>query len=155
MNKLLFAMLLSLGLTACASNPGVMQSSAVNYNSAQAGSMQQVITGTVLSVRSVNIAPATTGVGSVGGAVAGGLLGSQVGGGYGSLAAGLIGAVAGGYAGSAIEGHVSAQPGYQITVHLDNGNTVAITQAADITITQGERVQIIGGYGSQARVTPL
>ena len=144
-------------LAGCATVPGtgVMQSSAMNYNTAQAGQMQVVQTGTVMAVVPVKIAAATTGAGTLGGAVAGGALGSMVGHGYGSLAAGLIGAVAGGAAGSAIEGSASAQNGLQVTIRLDNGQTVAITQAADIQLRAGERVQIVGGYGSQARVTPL
>lgn len=145
-------------LAGCA-NPGVMQSSALNYNTAQAGQMQQVLTGTVLSVQPVNISPATTNIGTLGGATLGAIAGSSLGGGRGSTALGIIGAVAGGIAGSAVEGHVLAQPGYQITVRLDNnGQTVAVTQAADVSVQPGMRVEIIGGgyYGSgPARVIPL
>lgn|GEM_PF-247175 len=141
-------------LAGCA-NPGVMQSSAMNYNTMQAGQLQQVQTGTVISLMAVNIAPSHTGVGTTGGALAGAVAGSSIGGGRGSLALGLIGAVVGGIAGSMAEGHVMAQKGEQITIRLDSGNTVAVTQAADIPIKVGDRVEILtSGYG-HARVIPI
>jgi outer membrane lipoprotein SlyB len=154
-NRVLAA--LSLVLLAGCANPGVMQSSALNYNTAQAQQAQQVQTGTVIAVLPVNIAPATTGIGTLGGAAAGATLGSDIGGGRGSTAMALIGALAGGVAGSAIEGRALAQQGYQITVRLDNGQTVAVTQAADVSIHVGQRVQMIGGgWGGQpARVLPI
>jgi outer membrane lipoprotein SlyB len=157
-NRVLAALsIAAVSLLAGCANPGVMQSSALNYNTAQAQQAQQVQTGTVIAVLSVNIAPATTGIGALGGAAAGAALGSHVGGGRGSTAMAVIGALAGGVAGSAIEGHALAQQGYQITVRLDNGQSIAVTQAADVPVQVGERVQLIGGgWGGQpARVLPL
>ncbi len=143
-------------LGGCAS-PGVMRSSALNYNTAQAQQMQSVQLGTVVSILPVNIAPRTTGVGTIGGAAAGEIIGASIGHGTGSALLGIAGAIAGGIAGSAAEGHALAQPGYQITVRLDNsGAVVAVTQAADIAMAVGERVELIGGYyGTPARVLPI
>lgn len=47
--------------------------------------------------------------------------------------------------------------GLQITVRLNNGLTVAVTQAADVQVAVGQHVEIIGGgWGGQpARVLPL
>ena len=160
MSKLIpiIASALTLGLLGGCANPGVLQSSAVNYDTQQAGQMQQVQTGIVLAVQPVNIAPSSTGIGTLGGAAAGALAGSSLGQGHGSAALGIIGALAGGIAGSALEGHALAQQGYQITVKLDSGQTVAVTQAADIAVRAGMRVEIVGGgyYGAgPARVLPL
>lgn len=158
--KTLSAVTLSLTIAALAgcANPGIPESSALNYNTAQAQQMQQVQMGTVISIIPVNIAPATTGVGTLGGAAAGYALGRDIGQGSGSAVASIIGALAGGIAGSAAEGKVLAQSGYQITVRLDNGQTVAVTQAADVGVSVGQRVEIVGGgyYGSgPARVLPV
>jgi outer membrane lipoprotein SlyB len=142
-------------LAGCAAVP---ESSALNYNTRQAGVMQQVQLGTVISVTPVNIAPSTTGIGTVGGALAGGIIGSDIGQGRGSAVASIIGAIAGGIAGSAAEGHVLTQSGLQIVVRLDDGRTVAITQAADVSVRPGQRVQVIGSgyYGSgPVRVQPF
>ena len=144
-------------LSGCA-NPGVMQSSALNYNTEQAGQMDQVQMGTVIAVTPVNIAPSTTGIGTLGGAAAGAIAGSSIGQGRGSAALGIIGAIAGGVAGSALEGRALAQPGYQITVRTDSGQTVAVTQAADLSMKPGDRVEIISSYGyggGPTRVVPL
>ncbi len=154
----ILALAATVSLLAGCANPGVMQSSALNYDTQQAGQIQQVQTGVVLAVQQVNIAPSSTGIGTLGGAAAGALAGSSVGQGHGSAALGIIGALAGGIAGSALEGHALAQQGYQITVRLDSGQTVAVTQAADISVRSGMRVEIVGGgyYGSgPARVLPL
>ena len=105
-------------LSACA-NPGVPESSALGYSTSGAQQMQSVQFGTVLAIQPVLIAPNTTGIGTLGGAAAGGYLGSRIGGGNGSVAAALIGAVAGGIAGSAAEGAATRQQGLQITIRLD------------------------------------
>lgn len=143
-------------LAGCA-NPGIPESSALNYSTAQAGQLQQVQTGIVIAMARVNIAPSSTGVGTLGGAAAGAIAGSSIGQGRGSEALGVLGALAGGIAGSAAEGRALAQAGYQITIRLDSGQTVAVTQAADVHVSVGQRVEIIGGgYGAgPARVLPL
>ncbi len=87
------------------------------------------------------------GLGTVAGAVVGGLLGNQVGGGGGRAAATVAGAVGGGLVGNNLENrNRSAGPGvYQIGVRLDNGTYQTVTQdsAADLGI--GNRVRIDGG----------
>jgi len=147
-----------IGLTGCATNmAGTMQSSGNAYTTAQAGVMQTVQTGTILALVPVKIAENGGGMGTATGAMAGGLLGNNIGHGAGSLLGAIGGAALGGLAGHAIEGAASTQNGYQITVRLDGPaqQVVAITQAADIQLHVGEKVQVVGGYGSQARVQPL
>lgn len=91
------------------------------------------------------------GIGAVVGAVAGGLLGNQIGGGTGKTVATVAGAVAGGYAGSAVQSKTEKKAGQQLTVRLDNGASVGITQPADPGLKVGDRVRI-DGSGEDARV---
>ena len=47
------------------------------------------------------------------------------------------------------------EPGVQITVAMDGGGDFAITQASDVGLHVGQRVEVVGGYGMLARVFPL
>lgn len=115
----------------------------------QAQQTQGVQLGTVVAVRSVTIAATTTETagGSAIGAALGGLLGHQVGNGKGRTLATVAGAVAGGLGGNLVGQHAYQQPGLEISVKLDGGNVVSVTQAADVDIAVGERVQLIAGNG--------
>ena len=108
--------------------------------------------GTVEGVRVVRLEGTRSPVGTLAGGVVGGVAGSTVGGGRGSTIAAVIGAVAGGLAGSAIEEGVTRKEGVEVTVRLDNGNMIAITQEADEQFKPGERVRVLSG-GGVSRVT--
>ena len=130
-----------------------------DYNSAQSRSAQDVQFGTIESIRHVQISGSTQASSMVGtgvGAVMGGALGSLMGGGRGSMLATALGAVGGGVAGNAIEKHVSTQLGDQITVRLDSGRTVAITQkAAPVGVfRRGDRVQVLTDNHGVSRIAP-
>jgi outer membrane lipoprotein SlyB len=122
------------------------------YNSAQTMREQSVRMGVVESVRNVNIANPESGVGTMTGAALGGLGGSEIGGGKGSWATGIVGAVAGGLVGQHVERNANNRAGFEITVHLDGGQLVAITQPADETFRPGERVRLVSD-GYMTRVT--
>ncbi len=122
------------------------------YSRSQARQVEEVRMGTVESVRQVQIEGTKTPVGTVAGAAVGGLAGSELGQGRGSTVGAILGAVGGGLAGSAIEEGVTRQPGLEITVKLDNGRMIAVTQAADEPFKPGERVRILTG-GGVTRVT--
>ena len=141
-------------LPACSSLP---TSSAFGYQQSQAQQVQQVQLGTVLAVIPVSIKPQTSGLGPLAGLAAGGALGHQIGNGRGQTAATLIGAVAGAIAGNRAEASVTQTAGEQVTVRLQSGGVIAVTQAADAPLRVGESVQVIGGgWGGQpARVLPL
>ena len=134
-------------LAGCA--PGLGGSS---YSREQARREQTVRMGVVESVREVKIEGTRSGVGPAAGAVVGGVAGSTIGGGRGSAVAAVLGAVAGGVAGQAAEQGVTARRGSEITVRLDNGTMVAITQEADETFRPGDRVRILSD-GATSRVT--
>jgi outer membrane lipoprotein SlyB len=122
------------------------------YNSQQTMHEQVVRMGTVESVRNVTIANPETGVGTLTGGALGGLAGSEVGHGKGSAAAGIVGAVAGGLLGQHVERQSINHPGFEITVHLDDGELRAITQLADETFRPGDRVRLVSD-GYNTRVT--
>jgi len=122
------------------------------YSRSQAREAQEVRLGYVESVRQVLIEGTKSGVGAVSGAALGGVAGSTIGRGRGQVAGAIGGAVLGGLAGSAIEENATRQPGLEITVQLDNGRMVAVTQAADEPFYPGDRVRVLIGYDGTTRV---
>lgn len=140
-----------LGLTlACAPTA----SSPSTISSAQANRAQTVINGQVLALRDVQITPGTTRVGAGTGAVLGGIAGAQIGGGTAAnVAGGVAGAVAGGLLGSAVQRGGQTQQGVEITVQLDTGETIAVTQVGNSRdFRVGDRVRVTGD-NDEARVT--
>lgn len=132
----------SLALAGCASGTGSR-----DYRRDQVRGVQEIQRGVVEEVREVNIEGTKTPVGTGAGAVVGGIAGSQVGGGRGSLAGTVLGAVLGGVAGSAAEEGVTQRRGLEITVRLDSGRTIAVTQGADEYFHPGDRVRVLTGSG--------
>ena len=119
-----------------------------DYSRDQARVAQDVQMGVVESVRAVNIEGTKTPVGAGAGAVVGGVAGSTVGGGRGSIVGATVGAVLGGLGGAAAEEAVTRQGGVEITVKLDSGQLLAITQAADEEFRIGDRVRVLSGGGT-------
>lgn len=118
-----------------------------DYSRGQARQEQSVRTGVVESVREVKLEGTRSGIGAVAGGAAGGIGASTAAdGSLGALFA-VLGALAGGLVGQAAEQGVTSRKGLEITVKLDNGSMVAITQAADEEFKPGERVRILGGGG--------
>lgn len=122
------------------------------YTREQARQEQSVRMGVVESVRQVQIEGTRSGIGPAAGAVVGGIAGSTIGSGRGSAVGAVLGSVAGGVAGQAAEQGGTRKAGLEITVRLDNGSMVAITQEADEAFKPGERVRILSG-GGVSRVT--
>ena len=128
-----------------------------DYGSSTARTAQNVAYGTVVDVRVVRISDdsgTNKAIGTVGGGVAGGVLGSMIGSGRGRTLATMGGAAAGAAAGYAAGQALGTQDGYEITVALDSGKTIAITQGADIQFRNGQRVRVISGAGAPDRVVP-
>jgi outer membrane lipoprotein SlyB len=122
-------------------------SSSAVYRSDQTQREQTVRMATVEAVRQVMIQRDSKGIGTVGGAVIGGLAGSTVGGGRGQDIATVVGAIGGLVAGQAIEEKANQRPGLEITVKYDSGETRIIVQEADVDVRPGDRVQVITGGG--------
>jgi outer membrane lipoprotein SlyB len=150
MKKILLvtSMVSLIGLAGCAMTPN----SANIYQSGQTQNQQSVRMGVVESIRHVTINAGQTGVGTLGGAALGGLAGSTIGGGRGSIAAAVGGAIAGGLIGQKLEQGVNTKPGLEITVKLDNGQLIAVTQDADEVFRVRERVRVLSDGGT-TRVT--
>lgn len=139
---LLVAAVLALGGCATGSSSGSA------YSRSQARQEQTVRLGVVESVRPVTIEGEKGPVGAITGAVVGGYAGRNIGGGRGQELATVLGAVAGGLAGSAIEEKVTTKAGLEITVKLDNGQLIAVTQEADEDFRPGDRVRVLSGGGA-------
>ena len=86
------------------------------------------------------------------GAAIGGVAGSNIGGGRGSIVGAIVGAVIGGMAGSAAEENLTKKNALEITVRLDNGQTVAVVQEMGDVFHPGQRVRVLSDYHS-SRVT--
>lgn len=83
-----------------------------------------------------------SGVGAVGGAVVGGLLGNMVGGGNGRKLATVGGAVAGGYAGNEIEKNHKTYTVWVVQVEERGGHTRRFERNADPGLRVGDQVRL-------------
>lgn len=117
------------------------------YSRTQTRQAQEVEMGVVESVRQVQIEGTKTPIGAGAGAVVGGVAGSNVGGGSGRAVGAILGAVGGGLVGAAVEEGVTRKAGLEVTVRLDSGRYIAVTQEADEAFSPGERVRIVTGGG--------
>ena len=142
-----FLVMFSLILTGCGENY-----SGNRYEGSAVGEIQRTDTGTVISLRKVEIKPETSGTGTALGAVAGGIAGSMFGGGHAKILTATAGAVAGGVAGNAIA--TRTQDGIEYTIRLDNGAVVTITQDPTPVISVGQKVRLIYSQKGRSRVVP-
>ncbi len=142
------AMTAVLLLAGCASGLG-----SADYERSEARRVYEVKMGVVEAVRNVNLEGTQSGVGAVAGGVVGGIAGSEVGGGKGQAVGAVVGAVLGGLGGAAAEEAITRKPGLEITVRLDAGRTIAVTQEdTGERFSVGDRVRILES-GGQARIT--
>ena len=102
--------------------------------------------GRVESVHAVQSQADPSGVGVVGGAVVGGLLGNQIGGGSGKTLATIAGAVGGGYAGNEVEKRTRTATSYQVRVRMENGQVRSFPYNNQPPWHQGDRVRVVDGY---------
>ncbi|KUZ77756.1 hypothetical protein WI38_25275 [Burkholderia ubonensis] len=101
--------------------------------------------GTVVAINQMRTPGQSSGIGAVGGAAAGGLLGNQFGRGNGRTAMTLLGALGGGLAGNQVEKQVRAETDYQVQVQMENGTTRTFTYHNPPPFGQGQRVRIENG----------
>ena len=102
--------------------------------------------GRIESVRAVQTQAKPSGVGVVGGAVVGGLLGNQIGGGSGRSLATVAGAVGGGYAGNEIEKRTRTATTYQVRVRMEDGKMRTFPYDNQPNWSEGDRVRVVDGY---------
>jgi outer membrane lipoprotein SlyB len=120
--------------------------------------MSSVQDATVLSIRPVTLQGTNSGVGTVGGAVIGGIAGSNVGGPRTGGIVGIVGAIAGGLIGNAVERDATQQQAVEILVQLKNGERRAVIQGVGSeTFAAGDPVIMIttGGRTRVMRAPPV
>ena len=141
-----------LSLSACAPKLG-----GNDYGVRGVGEVSETLRGTVISMRVINISAkdaSTPGVGALGGAVAGGVLGSQVGKGHGPAVIGTLGALGGAALGHYAEGRLTEQEGFEYQVQLERGDIVTVSQGAEPRLAIGQRVLVIKSNKDRSRVVP-
>ncbi|NNF52092.1 MAG: hypothetical protein HKN59_06610 [Gammaproteobacteria bacterium] len=142
----LCALALLVLMAGCASN-----SSPDVYGPREAKRAYKVYDATVVEMRVVKIEGQSTRVGTLGGAWIGSTAARSAGDGRGSRVLGAVGGVAGAIIGRSAERELTADEGLEIILDLDNGETVAVVQGADVDFEVGERVRVLRDRGS-ARV---
>ncbi len=128
-----------------------------SYDRYEARQGQDVILGTIVSLRPVKIEGTKTGSGAVVGGLAGGVAGSAIGHGRGSILGGIAGAAIGSLAGAAVEEGVTKSDGVEITVRLDDTKKLrAYVQQVDknVTFRNGQRVRVLVMSNGTSRVVP-
>lgn len=143
---------LALGLLGC-QTMGTPSSTPMGERPTDYGIEQTVRQGTIIRIDTVSLeGDNQLGLGAVLGGAAGGLLGHQIGSGTGQDVATVLGVIGGAVAGNVLQRKYADQRvGQNITVRLDNGVSVVVTQEADNTLAVGDRVRIEGA-GQTARV---
>jgi outer membrane lipoprotein SlyB len=140
------AALMMSGLAGCGPSysPDTYAANAVQ----QANPVQQ---GIIVGVRNVGVSAAGT-VGTVTGAAAGGIAGSQAAPAPLSAFTALGGSLVGGIAGSAAEHAAADTTAFEYIVRKANGELVSVTQKDKTPLALGQKVLVIAG--NQARVVP-
>ena len=118
------------------------------YSAADVGRTQQVSYGAIVSMRPVTVRGQQTGVGAMGGAVAGGVLGSYIGGRdpRANLVGAVGGAIVGGIAGNAVEKSATTGQAVEFIIQEDNApQPISVVQTNDDNFHPGERVIVSRG----------
>lgn len=153
LSGLLVGMLAALSLSACSgmnstpypANPDVARSGSAYPESPYSG------VGVVQSVERVQpgkggIGGSGIGLGTLAGAVIGGVVGNQIGAGRGNTVATVAGVAGGAYVGHEIDGRqAAAAEAYRITVRMENGENQVLTQSANTGFRVGDRVRLDDG----------
>jgi outer membrane lipoprotein SlyB len=117
--------------------------------------MQNVDTGVVIGVREVNIEGQKSNLGLIGGGAIGAAAAKPaVGSGRTAAVGQAVASVTGAVVGQAVEEVATRKRAQEITVRLDDGRTVVVTQEVSGGLYQdGDRVRIVNGGGGGAHVT--
>jgi outer membrane lipoprotein SlyB len=118
----------------------------------QTNQVRRIEYGTVQKTEVVTISGRNSSIGVVGGGLTGAAAGSGVGHGVGTNLAQAGGAVVGAVAGEAVEEAATRKSGQSITVKLEDGSTVVVTQVSPPDFNVGDRVALLNGPGG-AQVT--
>jgi len=101
--------------------------------------------GRVQAIRHVEQKGQGTGLGAIGGAVVGGVLGHQIGSGRGNTVATVAGAAGGAYVGNEVEKNRRTTSQWEVVIKMDAGTTRTFVYSSKPTVNEGERVKLIDG----------
>ena len=149
---IVLAAVLTLGACETINTPGYRSGYDNNYpqsnNSRQSYSRYGVVQSVEL-VRQQNTgnSGSSIGLGTLAGAVVGGIVGNQVGAGRGNTAATVIGAAGGAYVGHELENRPQQLPdALRLTIRMEDGSHQTLMQGAESDIRLGDRVQVDNGF---------
>lgn len=143
--KLLLVSVIALALPLAACGPSRTGETYSRSELQRAGAVQA---GRIIAVEDVPVSGTSSGIGTVGGGVTGGVLGSTIGnGGTGSILAGIGGAIIGAIAGNAIEQGISSGGATRFHVQMDDGSVINVVQTNEAGIRTGDRVTVYEGAG--------
>lgn len=128
-------------LGACADTQGQN----VYYSKDDVGFVREGKFGKIIDIRHITIKDENTQTGTVLGGIAGAGVGSQMGKGDGSGAAAIVGAIAGAVGGYLAERELGTHDGLDITVTLEDGRTITLSQyieKEDAPLKIGQRVLV-------------
>ncbi len=125
-----------------------------DYQRSTVGEVSHADSGVVIASRVIRIEGNNSGVGAVGGAGLGAVIGKEAGSHGRNSAIGAVGgAIIGGLLGAAIENNATERTGFAYTIKLDRDDEIiTITQGGDVAIANGTPVWV--EYGERARVLP-
>jgi outer membrane lipoprotein SlyB len=108
----------------------------------------QVASGRIIAVEDVPVSGTSSGLGAIGGGVAGGALGASLASGRtGSILAGVGGAIIGSLAGNAVEQGMTRGRGTRFHVQMDDGSVINVVQTNEANLQTGDRVMVLEGGG--------
>jgi outer membrane lipoprotein SlyB len=131
----------------------VSQPSGSSYSQSEAGRVETVQHGAIVSLRPVRIQGSRSGAGEAAGAVAGGVAASGANTGRTGLVESVIGIVGGAMLGSLTEEGLTRADGVEIGIKMDDGREISVVQALDPNeqFRVGDKVRVLYS-GSRARV---
>ena len=122
-------------------NPDVIPRSSAQY-------AQSVRSAVIVNVRGVVVDGSQSGVGTVAGAVVGGVAGSSLRGRNDSVIGLVVGAVAGGLIGNGIERATTREQAVELTLRMSDGSEQVIVQGLGVErFAVGERVNMVSSNG--------
>jgi outer membrane lipoprotein SlyB len=147
MKKICMLLTMSILMCACASS-----NSGSVYTRDQARTAMNVTHGRVLQVRAVQIEGTKSPVGAIAGGATGVAVGSAIGGGSGRTIAMVLGGLLGAGGGAVAEEQLTKKNALEITVLLQNGQTIAVVQESDEQFHVGESVDVLTAANGTTRV---
>ena len=128
------------GLTACTN---IGDNSPTSYSRSELQRAQYTSFGTILEVNAISIQGDDSPLLTIAGTALGALAGAQVGGGTGRIAGAVVGGLASGYGVNAASKALTKTNGVELTVKMDNGETLTFAQEGDIKrFAKGMRVKV-------------